>query len=1079
MSTSENKQESKEEARPREQEKQEAQPLVSFVGSALCQHAPGSVVSCLAVSADRIATGTEAGDVCCWDPADSATSRVLSGHTGEVYSVALSPDGQRLVSGGKDRTVRLWSCGAQPPRKRFRLWGSSTRQGRGKEQERGTGQALHVLRGHDDYVRSVAFSADGQKVASGSGDKTAKVWDSASGRLLHTMEGHTEWVFTVCFSPDGRLATGSLDATVRVWDVEAGKCLLVLSGHTDGVVSVAFSKDGLRLASGSLDNSVRVWDAKTGQQLQTLRGHSGWVLSVVFLPDGRLASASDDDKKVLVWDLGSEQCVELTGHTAFARSLALSPEGTQLFGAAGSDGNVRVWPLEPCALVLATGMPTLLSQHRDSPPEAHDFRWSGYLSHRPQEATGVCFQALAAHGRQQSYGKATTRYPPLCAHASTDWVTDIAHSAAFVAFCTKSYFKDAKCVAELAVAQALAKPVICVREDEQNAHALPFQDLQTADQAIVSHEVVETNAIYARGFVNKLAARLELAWSKRDRQPASAAGSQQDSKNHIDQSDAVLRGHTNRVNAVACSPDGALVASGSSDKSIMVWDARSHRSLQVLQGHTDGVRSVAFSPDGKRLASGSENQSVRVWDLATGRSQELRKHTDWVSSVAFSPDGTLLASGSFDESICLWRGETGEWVRSLQGHSGSVRSVAFSADGRQLASGSDDKSVRLWDVQTGQAIRTLQGHSDWVCSVAFSKLGLLASGSSDNTIRLWNAETGEEQVVLRGHTSGVLSVAWSPDGKRLASASEDSTLNIWEADGGSAPKPMVLKGHSSAVMSVAFLDQKRLVSGSNDNAVRLWSIKNQAWLNAATMIQEPFIKAAIEQFKAKASARPVVKYAFISHVQKEAGDAAYLLSTHFKFDCHMPVWYDKEAGRLDLLGMIQGIADSAVFLPIATNGYFNSVWCMVELLVARALQKPELWVREVDPRFAPMALDKLVTEGGVDPTQVIETNRNYYKEFVELVAARVEEQAKQQQHAQLKKTVDVEALKSAKAEAEAEKKAREEAEARLEAEKKAREEAEARLEAEKKAREEAEARLEALQAELQRMRQELAQSGIK
>ncbi|KAK4172256.1 hypothetical protein QBC36DRAFT_223078 [Triangularia setosa] len=147
---------------------------------------------------------------------------------------------------------------------------------------------LQTLEGHSSLVCSVAFSADGQRLASGSYDHTVKIWDPASGQCLQTLEGHSSSVSSVAFSADGlRLASGSYDHTVKIWDPASGQCLQTLEGHshTDSVSSVAFSADGQRLASGSHDRAVKIWDPASGQCLQTLEGHSSWVLSVAFSAD--------------------------------------------------------------------------------------------------------------------------------------------------------------------------------------------------------------------------------------------------------------------------------------------------------------------------------------------------------------------------------------------------------------------------------------------------------------------------------------------------------------------------------------------------------------------------------------------------------------------------------------------------------------------------------------------------------------------------------------------------------------------------------------------------------------------------
>lgn len=298
-----------------------------------------------------------------------------------------------------------------------------------------------------------------------------------------------------------------------------------------------------------------------------------------------------------------------------------------------------------------------------------------------------------------------------------------------------------------------------------------------------------------------------------------------------------LAGHEGVVTTVAVSPDGLLLASGSTDKTIKLWSLETGDLLHTFggrslrhRGHRDRISTLAFSPDSLELMSGSDDCTLKQWDISTRRLiRTLSGHNWLVSSISISQNGQVFASGGGDGQINLWNLETGERLATLSKHRDRVSTLQLSPDGQTLVSGSYDKTIRLWDLRGDRLIDTLRGHSDRISALVLTPdWQTLISAGWDKTLRFWHLGRQEQGRSLLAHKDFITCLALDPTGTLLASGSEDNRIRLWELapdDQGVVhltARPLTLPG-SWSVTAIGFSpDGQTLVSSSADETVRIW-----------------------------------------------------------------------------------------------------------------------------------------------------------------------------------------------------------------------------------------------------------------
>jgi len=831
--------------------------------------------------------------------------QLLPGHEGAVTSVSFAAGGAQLLSGGVDKTVRLWNLetGAQTPAvfagpaepvtavavsvaaenaPAFAVAASED----GKAYRwvlPATVPAAITLEAaavyeHAAPVRSVSITPGGDRIATAGDDMLAHVWDTATGRELEQFAQQPAKLNGVALSANGAsVATAAADNTALAITIAAQEIRVLENAVAH---DLSFDATG-QLAAASSDGKVRLWNA-AGEPAKPLEsGQPGALVRFAFRPQAMQAAALDVQGRVVIWNLETgeaaatiappEGATPAPAEAALPRGLSYSADGKRM-AVTSLDGRIRVYDAEQATLletfspadgarfVAASYSPDNVSiiAGADSDADNASLIKVSALQVFAGHEGAVTSLAFSANGQQLFSGgadKTVRRF------ALADGAEQLVYGGAAEAITDISVSANSALVA----ATSLDKAV----------HVWPFERPAEADAAApVAPQYSLPGDTPQRGlnFSNdstKLAACADdgvvRVWDLATQQQLER-----------------FEGHEGAVNAVDFAPDNKTVVSAGQDQTARLWTTSVVRLIVASEGPvkdmslvaagaqaaTIGVENevrlwtlangamvraypseesplatLAARADNAQLAAADEEGKLFLWTLANGEMVTSFKAPAVINELRYSPDNLKLAAASADGALRYFNPADGELLYELTSPS-PLTSVAFTADNRRTATVSEAGELAMWAYASPDPIRQFTGHGGSVFSVAYHpSRAQIASASGDQTIRLWNVDTGAQIRSLTGHVGAVYCVAFSPDGSLLVSCGADKTVRLWDVIGGRQLKSIDLG--AQAAYSVQFHpDGKRVVAAGLDKQMHLYDALTGA-LQSSISGHEDFIYRAV------------------------------------------------------------------------------------------------------------------------------------------------------------------------------------------------------------------------------------------
>jgi WD40 repeat protein len=641
-----------------------------------------------------------------------------------------------------------------------------------------------VMRGHDAAVTRVLISSDPSRIASGSRDGTARLWDDR-GRELAVLR-HDGPLVELAATPDGRtLATASEDGTARVWDLTTGAGIATLRGHRGTVADATVDRAGQTVATAGEDGTVRRWDARSGAQRAVMRDHQGRVNGAAISPDGRWVLSGGDDGTVRLWDGGSRS--RLLQRTGAIDTVAFSARGDTAVTMTRS-GSVTVW-----------------SARTWRPIGSRDGAFSVALSSDSEKILTTSIDGTA------TVWSARRGEPSVTLHGHVEPALGAAFSRDGRLAATTGVDGTAR-VWDAATGQSLA----VLRGHTGNVHRVAFQ----ADgNRIVTAGGDGTARLWDVGQPVALGSPLDVQVTSAEMSPDGryVVTSSRDVRARLfdpatgevvteppgcerpawwvesdpsvscfENASMTENAGVNPLDNAAWAPDGHSVVTSGENGVSHVFDPFSGRVRAEFVTHDGEVYRARFSRDGARVVTASADGTARVWRTRDGRELTvLRGHGSGpgrsgreVIAAAFSPDGGRVATAGEDGTVRIWNAGTGRQITVREVTDGLVLDVDWSPDGRHIVAPVGEVA-RSWAIDGWRPASIFRGHDGLVSTASFSSRGtLVVTGGFDGTARVWDATTGEQVTTLPGHEQTVLSARMSRDGRFVVTSSEDGTALV-------------------------------------------------------------------------------------------------------------------------------------------------------------------------------------------------------------------------------------------------------------------------------------------------------------